>query len=48
MSRTVLVSGAGIGGIVTAEMLSKLLPASDSVIAADRTGQHFFRHRCRG
>ncbi|MDP1634909.1 MAG: FAD/NAD(P)-binding oxidoreductase [Gallionellaceae bacterium] len=42
MSRTVLVLGAGIGGIVAAETLRKLLPASDRVIAADRAGQHFF------
>ncbi len=42
MSRTVLVLGAGIGGIVAAETLRKLLPASDRVIAVDRTGQHFF------
>ena len=42
MSRTVLVLGAGIGGIVAAETLRKLLPASDRVIAVDRAGQHFF------
>jgi NADH dehydrogenase FAD-containing subunit len=48
MSRTVLILGAGIGGIVAAEMLRKLLPASDRVIAVDRAGQHFFRHRCYG
>ena len=42
MNRTVLVLGAGIGGIVAAETLRKLLPASDRVIAVDRTGQHFF------
>lgn len=41
MSRTVLVLGAGIGGIVAAETLRKLLPASDRVIAVDRAGQHF-------
>ncbi|MDO8261721.1 MAG: hypothetical protein Q7T21_00695 [Gallionella sp.] len=34
MSRTVLVLGAGIGGIVAAETLRKLLPASGRVIAA--------------
>ena len=37
-----LVLGAGIGGIVAAETLRKLLPASDRVIAVDRAGQHFF------
>jgi len=42
MSRTALVLGAGIGGIVAAETLHKLLPASDRVIAVDRAGQHFF------
>ncbi|MBI5658156.1 MAG: NAD(P)/FAD-dependent oxidoreductase [Nitrosomonadales bacterium] len=42
MDRTVLVLGAGIGGIVAAETLRELLPASDRVIAADRAGQHFF------
>lgn len=42
MSRTVLVLGAGIGGIVAAETLRKLLPASDRVIAVDRTDRHFF------
>lgn len=42
MSRTVLVLGAGIGGIVAAETLRKLLPASDRVIAVDRAEKHFF------
>ena len=42
MSRTVLVLGAGIGGIVAAETLRRLLPASDRVIAVDRAGQHSF------
>jgi len=42
MSHTVLILGAGIGGIVAAETLRKLLPASDRVIAVDRAGQHFF------
>ncbi|TAJ83085.1 MAG: NAD(P)/FAD-dependent oxidoreductase [Gallionellaceae bacterium] len=42
MGRTVLILGAGIGGIVAAETLRKLLPASDRVIAVDRAGQHFF------
>ncbi|MDE2310929.1 MAG: NAD(P)/FAD-dependent oxidoreductase [Betaproteobacteria bacterium] len=43
MGCTVLVLGAGIGGIVAAETLRKLLPASDRVIAVDRTEQHFFQ-----
>lgn len=42
MGRTVLVLGAGIGGIVAAGTLRKLLPASDRVIVVDRAGQHFF------
>jgi sulfide:quinone oxidoreductase len=42
MNRTALVLGAGIGGIVAAETLRKLLPASNRVIAVDRAGQHFF------
>ena len=42
MSRTALVLGAGIGGIVAAETLRRLLPASDRVIAVDRAGQHSF------
>lgn len=48
MSRTVLILGAGIGGIVAAEMLRKLLPASERVIAVDRAEQHFFRPRSCG
>src|SRR4030067_1610532 len=42
MGRTVLVLGAGIGGIVAAETLRKSLPASDRVIAVDRATEHFF------
>lgn len=42
MSRTVLVLGAGLGGLVAAESLRKLLPESDRVIAVDRTAEHFF------
>lgn len=42
MSRTALILGAGIGGIVAAETLRKLLPASDRVIAVDRAANHFF------
>ena len=42
MSRTALVLGAGLGGLVAAETLRKLLPASDRVIAVDRAGRHFF------
>lgn len=42
MTRTALILGAGIGGLVAAETLRKLLPASDRVIAVDRAGQHCF------
>jgi len=35
--------GAGIGGIVAAQTLRKLLPASDRVIAVDRAAQHLFQ-----
>lgn len=42
MSRTALVLGAGLGGLVAAESLRKLLPKSDRVIAVDRTAEHFF------
>lgn len=42
MSRTALVLGAGLGGIVAAENLRKLLPADDRVIAVDRAPTHYF------
>lgn len=42
MKRTALILGAGIGGLVAAETLRKLLPASDRVIAVDRAERHFF------
>lgn len=42
MSRTALVLGAGLGGLVAAETLRKLLPKSDRVIAVDRAAEHFF------
>ena len=42
MSRTALVLGAGIGGIVAAETLRRRLPAEDRVIVVDRAEQHFF------
>lgn len=43
MSRNALILGAGIGGIVAAQTLRKLLPASDRVIAVDRAAQHLFQ-----
>jgi len=42
MSRTALILGAGLGGLVAAETLRKLLPTSDRVIAVDRAERHFF------
>ncbi|MBL0123777.1 MAG: NAD(P)/FAD-dependent oxidoreductase [Betaproteobacteria bacterium] len=42
MGRTALVLGAGLGGLVAAETLRKLLPDTDRVIAVDRAERHFF------
>jgi len=42
MSRTALILGAGLGGLVAAGTLRKLLPTSDRVIAVDRAERHFF------
>ena len=42
MARTALVLGAGLGGLVAAETLRKLLPKADRVIAVDRAAEHFF------
>ncbi|MDP2752486.1 MAG: FAD/NAD(P)-binding oxidoreductase [Rhodocyclaceae bacterium] len=42
MGRTVIVLGAGLGGLVAAETLRKLLPSTDRVIAVDREDQHYF------
>lgn len=42
MGRTALVLGAGLGGLVAAETLRKLLPDSDRVIVVDRAANHFF------
>jgi len=42
MGRTALILGAGLGGLVAAETLRKLLPASHRVIAVDRAERHFF------
>lgn len=43
MSHTALILGAGIGGIVAAQTLRKLLPAADRVIAVDRAERHLFQ-----
>ncbi|MDP3511728.1 MAG: FAD/NAD(P)-binding oxidoreductase [Sulfuritalea sp.] len=42
MGRTALVLGAGIGGIVVAETLRKLLPAEDRVVVVERERDHVF------
>lgn len=42
MSRTALVLGAGLGGLVAAENLRKRLPRADRVIVVDRAAEHFF------
>lgn len=42
MSRTALILGAGLGGLVVAERLRQRLPAGDRVIAVDRAHSHFF------
>ncbi len=42
MNRTALILGTGIGGLVAAETLRKLLPSTDRVIAVDRAATHFF------
>lgn len=42
MGRTVLILGAGIGGIVAAETLRKLLPGEDRVVVIDRAAEHVF------
>ena len=42
MARTALVLGAGLGGLVAAESLRKLLPKADRVIAVDRAAEHCF------
>lgn len=42
MRRTVIVLGIGLGGLIAAETLRKLLPDADRVIAVDRADKHFF------
>ena len=42
MARTALILGAGIGGIVLAETLRKLLPAEDRVLVVERERTHVF------
>ncbi|MFA6442042.1 MAG: FAD/NAD(P)-binding oxidoreductase [Sterolibacterium sp.] len=42
MARTALILGAGIGGIVVAETLRKLLPAEDRIVVVERERDHVF------
>ena len=42
MGRTVLILGAGIGGITAAGNLRKLLPREDRVVVIDRASEHVF------
>lgn len=42
-SRTVLVLGGGVGGVVAANRLRKLLPSGDRIVLVDRDPQHLFQ-----
>ena len=42
MSRTALVLGAGLGGMVAAHSLRRLLPRTDGVVLVEREEQHVF------
>jgi sulfide:quinone oxidoreductase len=42
MSRTALVLGAGLGGMVAAQALRRLLPRGDRVVLAEREERHVF------
>lgn len=42
-SRTVLVLGGGVGGVVAATRLRRLLPPGDRVVLIDRERQHLFQ-----
>ncbi len=42
MSRTALVLGAGLGGMVAAQTLRRLLPRSDRVVLVEREERHVF------
>lgn len=41
--RTALVLGGGVGGVVTATRLRKLLPSTDRVVLVERERQHVFQ-----
>ncbi len=40
--KTVLILGGGVGGVVAAHTLRKLLPRSDRVVVVDRAARHLF------
>ena len=42
MSRTALILGAGLGGLVAAHGLRRLLPRSDHVVLVEREERHVF------
>lgn len=42
MNRTALVLGAGLGGMVAAQELRRLLPAADRVVLVERESRHIF------
>lgn len=42
MARTALILGGGIGGIVAAETLRKLLPLEDRIVVVERERDHVF------
>jgi sulfide:quinone oxidoreductase len=42
VSRTALVLGAGLGGMVAAQTLRRLLPSSDRVVLVEREARHVF------
>lgn len=42
MSRTALVLGAGLGGMVAAQTLRRLLPREDHVVLVERESRHIF------
>jgi sulfide:quinone oxidoreductase len=41
--KTVLILGGGVGGLVAANRLRRLLPDADGVVLVDRQPQHLFQ-----
>ncbi len=41
--KTVLIFGAGVGGLVSANLLRKLLPKKDRILVIDRETEHLFQ-----